>query len=370
MDRYGDSTSTKPSSYSFDDENIKYNQPEDFGQSESEGLGYAMGNMFETGARMFNPTDAIIGVGEGISGAMNDVSRAFGGSPPENAPSFVGSLKEVGKQFSDNPFQATFDMATSPGSIPALAAGASLPKIPKGTGYNAVSPKPGTRVVREKLKGVGVFDYIPDKGVAPAKRTHKDIRMRRSPENYYNSNLFRQAQTKLASRPHTILDIDKYDPKNIIKKDLNNPRESSFDGIYYPSLDSILKPRKNHQYKYPDEFHATTNNKHKVDPKWSRDIERHESIHALNNKGRINKLPKVVRPHVDEASAYTGHYKSLTEGLDHMGNVYSRGNYGNSAKFLGPAILGASKVMKAARKPGMLTGAVPYLANPYEEEYK
>lgn len=374
MDKdFWDSTSTNP-----------YYKPGDLGMSESEGLGYAMGNMFETGARMLDPVAAVEGLGSVINGVVSDGVRAFGGNPGENAPSFVGGVKDTAKQFANNPAKAAFDMVTAPGSIPSLVAGAYIPKIPKGTGYKTVSPKPGTSVVREKLRGVGVYDYIPHEGVPISRRNHRDVRERRRPSNYLDSDWYKNAEQMIhnknvLNRPSTILDLDNINPKRIVEKSLNDPN-SNFGGKYIPDLDSFIRPRKNHEYRSPDGFHEVTGGVHKIDDNWVNQISRHERIHALNQRSKVlgqnsilkpkkMQLPQVVRSHLDEASAYTGHYKSLTQGLNHMGTVFSRGGYGKAGRFTGPAILGTSKVMKGLSKPGMMTGVVPYVANQFQEDY-
>lgn len=374
MDKdFWDSTSTNP----------RY-KPGDLGMSESEGLGYAMGNMFETGARMLDPVEALKGVGTSVHGLFNDGFRALGGNPGKDQPSFFGGLKDSAQQIASNPARATFDMVTAPGSIPAIIAGSYLPKIPKGTGYKTVSPKPGTRVVREKLKGVGVYDYIPQQGVPISRRNHRDVRERRRPSNYLDSDWYRNAQftihnNDVLGKPSTLLDLDKINPKRVVERSLNEPG-SNFSGKYITDLDSFVRPRRNHEYRFPDEFHEVTGGVHKIDDKWVNDISRHERIHAINQRSKVlgqssilrhkkRQLPKVVRTHLDEAKAYTGHHKSLTQGLDHMGTVFSRGEYGKAGRFTGPAIKGASKVMKGLSKPGMMTGVVPYIANKTEEDY-
>lgn len=368
MDRdLWDSTSTNP-----------YYKPGDLGMSEAEGLGYSIGNMFKTGAKMLDPVETVVGIGTAISGAINDGVRAFGGDPGENAPSFVGGIKDAAKQVVNNPAQALFDMATAPGSIPAMALGASAAKIPQGTAYNVVRSRPGTQVVRDRLKGVGVYDYIPEGNPYARNRTFNDVRERRRPDNYYNSEFYKKASDYVSNPGTTILDKVSVDPHKLIKKHFSGTTPESY-GFYYHDLDSFIKPRKNHEYKDPSFFHEATSDQHLVDPKWAKQVERHETIHALNNKTKLlgsntalnpnkRQIPEVVRKHLDEASAFTGHERSVTKGLELMHKYYSNNNYGKSGKLISPVLKGAINTSKVVRKPGLMTGVVPYAASQFGEE--
>ena len=137
--------------------------------NESQGLGMAA----ERTLQMFNPVETVKGASQSLSGIANDAVRATGGNPNinnPNAPSFVGDMKQAGKSFLDNPGEFIADTLMSPGSVPAMASGTLVPKIPKGAGYKHLRDRPGIGPVRDVLKKWDQYSYVGGPNTKPILR--------------------------------------------------------------------------------------------------------------------------------------------------------------------------------------------------------
>jgi hypothetical protein len=229
-----------------------------------------------------------------------------------------------------------------------------MPKIQKGALWNAIKDKPGTKNVREKLDGVGVtrIKSRPDRAGLGWEQDRSFGEVTRDSKDW-----MKMASEYLKENPHarTMWGLSGKDPGAFgVNRNLdlwNKWKHDGVAGIHHPSTLSVTVP----EIKTPFDMQ----------------VNRHEKLHALfakrhrQMKRGITNVPlsklDIVHPdglgmyaswphfrsppgrkiggqeyswyngagsnYLDEATAYVGDVKSVTEGLKSWGKHLSQGKY-------------------------------------------